>query len=59
MLRLELYKAGKTQSDAARIIGVSRSTFYRKMKNGRFGTDEAKKLVDALGIKNPAEIFFG
>jgi hypothetical protein len=28
------------------------------MKKGKFGTDEAEKLIEFLHIKNPIEIFF-
>ena len=27
------------------------------MKNGKFGTDEAEKMIDLLRIENPADIF--
>jgi len=58
LLRLELFRCGKTQKEAAKIIGVSTSTFYRRMKQGVFGTDEAKRLSEALHIKEPEKIFF-
>lgn len=48
----------KTQQDVAAIIGVTPKTFYNKMKKGVFGSDEIEKMVDYLGIDDPAAIFF-
>lgn len=50
---------GLTQSDVAKAIGVSQSTFSRKMKTGSFGLDEAQRLIKFLKIRNAADIFFG
>lgn len=49
---------GMSQRKVAYAIGMTEKTFYSKMKNGVFGTDEAEKMVDLLNIQNPAEIFF-
>ncbi len=57
-LRAEFAKNGLTQARVARLIGVSESTFSRKMKKGTFGIDEANKMIDALQIENPSQIFF-
>ena len=48
----------KTQQEVAAIIGVTPKTFYNKMKKGVFGSDEIEKMVDYLGIDDPAAIFF-
>lgn len=49
---------GKTQDEVAKIIGVSSKTMSFRMKKGVFGSDEMERMIDALEIKNPAEIFF-
>lgn len=49
---------GKTQDEVAKIIGVSSKTMSFRMKKGVFGSDEMERMIDALDIKNPAEIFF-
>ncbi len=59
LLRAEMVKSGMTQEKVAKAIGMSTSTFSRKMKNGVFGTDEAEKMINLLEIKNPCGIFFG
>lgn len=57
-LKAEIVRNGYTQETTAKKIGVSRTTFYRKMKSGDFGIDEAKRLIDLLNIQDPAHIFF-
>ncbi len=49
-----------TQKEVAKEIGISNSTFYRKMKKGNFTVEEAKKIVDAVPLtKDEAiSIFF-
>lgn len=50
-----------TQEAVADMIGIDRSTFYRKMKNdGNFTLKEAKDIKDALELTNQEaiEIFF-
>lgn len=49
---------GLTQSDVAKLIGVTPKTFYDKMKNGVFGSDEIQIMIDDLKISNPIDIFF-
>lgn len=58
-LRGVIAERGKTQNEVATAIGMSPRTFYTKMKTGRFGLDEADKMIRYLSIPNPAEIFFG
>lgn len=48
----------KTQTDIAKMIGVTPKTFYLRMKNGVFGSDEIQIMINELHIKNPVEIFF-
>lgn len=49
---------GKTQEDVAKIIGVSNKTMSCRMKKGVFGSDEMERMIKALDISNPSEIFF-
>ena len=46
-----------TQKDLAKILGISESTAYRKLKRGSFTTEEAQKLIDCWMIKDPIDIF--
>ena len=48
----------KTQKDAAEALGISTRTFYLRMKNKVFGSDEIEKLVEFLHIDDPMSIFF-
>lgn len=57
-----IVEKGTTQQAVADNIGIDRSTFYRKMKNGgTFSVEEAAKIALAVPLtKNEAmEIFFG
>lgn len=50
-----------TQEALADMIGIDRSTFYRKMKNdGNFLLKEAKDIKEALNLTNEeaVDIFF-
>ena len=49
---------GKTQEDVAKHLGMSTKTFYLRMKNGVFGSDEIEKMIDYLNIDDPMPIFF-
>lgn len=51
-------KNKKTQTDIAKMIGVTPKTFYMRMKNGVFGSDEIQIMIDELHIENPIDIFF-
>ncbi|MCR4654771.1 MAG: DUF739 domain-containing protein [Lachnospiraceae bacterium] len=57
-LRGIIAKNGKSQKDVANAIGIAEKTFYTKMKNGVFGSDEIEKMISFLKIENPADIFF-
>lgn len=57
-LRGEIAKNGFSQSDVAKMIGVTPKTFYEKMKNGVFGSDEIEIMIEKLNIKDPIAIFF-
>lgn len=57
-LRAEIARNGMTQGQVAERIGMTASTFSRKIKTNGFGMDEADDLIDLLGIQNPGAIFF-
>ena len=57
-LRGIIAKNGLSQTDVAKMIGVTPKTFYEKMKNGVFGSDEIQIMIDELHINNPMLIFF-
>ena len=57
-LRGIIAKNGLSQTDVAKMIGVTPKTFYKKMKNGVFGSDEIQIMIDELHIDNPMPIFF-
>ena len=57
-LRGVIAKNGLSQSDVAAKIGVTPKTFYEKMKNGVFGSDEIQIMIDELHIDDPMSIFF-
>ena len=56
-LRGIIAKNGLSQTDVAKMIGVTPKTFYEKMKNGVFGSDEIQIMIDELHIDNPMPIF--
>lgn len=57
-LRGIIVKNGLSQKDVGKMIGVTPKTFYEKMKNGVFGSDEIQIMIDELHIENPMSIFF-
>lgn len=58
-LKTIIFKRGLSQAKVAKMIGVTPKAFYAKMKRGKFGTDEAEKMIDELHIDDPTYIFFG
>lgn len=61
-LKGAIVEKGTTQQAVADAIGIDRSTFYRKMKNGGdFSIKEAKKIAEEVPLTNleAVEIFFG
>lgn len=57
-LRGVIAENGKTQQDVARMLNIAPKTFYLRMKNGVFGSDEIQIMIDNLHIDNPMEVFF-
>lgn len=48
----------KTQSDIAKMIGITPKTFYLRMQKGVFGSDEIQIMIKNLHIENPMDVFF-
>lgn len=57
-LKACMVRAGYTQKDLAKEVGMSAKTFYSKMKSGKFGLDEANRIALILNISDPGTIFF-
>lgn len=57
-LRGIIVKNGFSQYEIAKKIGIAPKTFYEKMKNGVFNSDEIQIMIDELHIEDPAAIFF-
>ena len=57
-LRGIIAKNGLSQPDVAIKIGITPKTFYEKMKNGVFGSDEIQIMINELHIEDPVSIFF-
>ena len=57
-LRGLIAEKNMSQSQVAEKLEITGDTFYRKMKSGKFDTDEAYKLIQILQIENPVEVFF-
>ncbi len=58
MLRAKIAENGMTQKEVASRIGMSEKTFSLKIKNGKFGLDEADQLIKLLNIDRPELVFF-
>ncbi|WP_373710709.1 helix-turn-helix domain-containing protein [Jeotgalibaca porci] len=59
-LRGKIVEKGLSQQELAISIGIDRSTFYRKMKNGGdFSIGEVSKMADVMRLTNQeaVEIF--
>lgn len=57
-LRGVIAKNGLSQTDVAKMLGITPKTFYDRMSKGVFGSDEIQIMIDRLRIDNPMDIFF-
>lgn len=58
-LEYEMMKHNISKSDMCAMLGISRSTFYRKCNGeSEFTQSEIQKMVDILDLKSPMGIFF-
>lgn len=56
-LKGAIVENGKTQQEIAEEIGIDRSTFYRKMKNGGdFSIGEVSRMVTAIPLSDDQAI---
>lgn len=51
-LKGEIIGNGMTLTEFADEVGISRPTFYRKIKDGSFTIDEAIKMAEKLNLSN-------
>lgn len=51
-LKGEIVGSGMTLTEFADEVGISRSTFYRKIKDGSFTIDEAIKMAKKLNLSD-------
>lgn len=58
LLKAKIVENGMTQEEVARRIGMSPKTFSLKINSGKFGLDEADKMISLLNIEKPELIFF-
>lgn len=58
LLRAKIVENGMTQAEVAKKIGMSAKTFSIKMNSGKFGLDEAEKMIKLLKIEKPEKYFF-
>ena len=57
-IRARIVELGMTQQQVAEKIGMSAKTFSIKMNNGKFGLDEADRMIKVLKIDQPNSYFF-
>ena len=55
-INAEQARIGKTNSEVAAFLGISRSTYENKKKNGNFNRAECIKLIELFG--KPFEYLF-
>lgn len=58
LIRAKIMEKGMTQKIVAEKIGMSEKTFSVKMNNGKFGLDEAERMIKLLDIDQPVKYFF-
>lgn len=57
-IRARIMELGMTQKQVAKEIGMAEKTFSIKMNNGKFGLDEADRMIEILKIDKPNDYFF-
>lgn len=58
LIRAKIAERGINQRILAKAIGMSEKTFSIKMKTGKFGLDEADRMIEVLEIDKPELYFF-
>ena len=57
-IRARIVELGMNQQQVAEKIGMSAKTFSIKMNTGKFGLDEAERMIEVLKIDKPIDYFF-
>lgn len=58
-LQYEMKKRGVTVEMLCKVVGINKTTFYRKVKGlSEFTQGEIQTIVDYLGLETPMGIFF-
>jgi hypothetical protein len=57
-IRARIVELGMNNKQVAEKIGMSAKTFSVKLNNGKFGLDEAERMIDVLKIDKPEHYFF-
>lgn len=59
LLEYEMKKNGISNAEMCKLIGISRSAFYRKCNGlSEFTQGEIERIVEVLGLSSPVGIFF-
>jgi DNA-binding XRE family transcriptional regulator len=58
LLKGKMAEAGMNQKQLAQAIGMAEKTLSIKINTGKFGLDEADKIISVLHIQEPSPIFF-
>ena len=59
LLEYEMKKKGVTIDEMCKVIGISRSAFYRKCNGtSEFTQSEIQTIVNHLNLESPVGIFF-
>ncbi len=58
LIRARIVEKGMTQAQVAGKMNMSAKTFSMKMKSGKFGLDEADRMIEILQIDKPEHYFF-
>ncbi len=57
-LKREIETQQLSDAQVAWHLGISEQCFSRKMKSGRFGTQDMQLLTELLDLQDPETIFF-
>ena len=58
LIRARIVELGMTQAQVAKQMNMSAKTFSLKMNSGKFGLDEADRMIEILNIEHPERYFF-
>lgn len=58
LIKAKIVENGMTQAEVAKLLGITAKTFSIKMNTGKFGLDEADKMIKILSIEKPELYFF-